>query len=231
MRACGGAGSCGAASGCGATSDRHLASIPFPPHLPVDPSVPTPISVTPPGPQPPPPPLPPPSLPPPSSDSVENAQKELALWFSEGLVDNTPVLRGQVRLHSGQHLHSGQLVHLHWHLRMHPQQQQAFITLPRVSKGHRRPFLWLPVWENLPRAEQTPGRAIRLAAMPLNRRSQCTLTSQPPPLCITCCITPSAVPSCLVLKNAALSSATACHRSTSEPLTAGCEGAQLVAPC
>ncbi|KAI7844367.1 hypothetical protein COHA_002165 [Chlorella ohadii] len=30
------------------------------------------------------------------SDSVENAQKELALWFSEGLVDNTPVLRGQI---------------------------------------------------------------------------------------------------------------------------------------
>ncbi|PRW58976.1 Nucleoside diphosphate kinase 1 [Chlorella sorokiniana] len=30
------------------------------------------------------------------SDSVENGQKELALWFSEGLVDNTPVLRGQI---------------------------------------------------------------------------------------------------------------------------------------
>lgn len=30
------------------------------------------------------------------SDSVENAQKELALWFPEGLVDNTPVLLGQV---------------------------------------------------------------------------------------------------------------------------------------
>ena len=31
-----------------------------------------------------------------SSDSVENAQKELALWFPEGLVDNVPVLRPQI---------------------------------------------------------------------------------------------------------------------------------------
>lgn len=31
------------------------------------------------------------------SDTVENAQKELALWFPDGLVDNTPVLYGQVR--------------------------------------------------------------------------------------------------------------------------------------
>ena len=30
------------------------------------------------------------------SDSVENAQKELALWFPEGLVDNVPVLRPQI---------------------------------------------------------------------------------------------------------------------------------------
>jgi len=30
------------------------------------------------------------------SDSVENAQKELSLWFSEGLVDNVPVLHGQI---------------------------------------------------------------------------------------------------------------------------------------
>ena len=30
------------------------------------------------------------------SDSVESAQHELAMWFSEGLVDNTPVLRGQI---------------------------------------------------------------------------------------------------------------------------------------
>lgn len=30
------------------------------------------------------------------SDSVENAQKELALWFPEGLVENTPVLHGQI---------------------------------------------------------------------------------------------------------------------------------------
>lgn len=30
------------------------------------------------------------------SDSVENAQKELALWFPEGLVDNVPVLRSQI---------------------------------------------------------------------------------------------------------------------------------------
>lgn len=27
---------------------------------------------------------------------MENAQKELSLWFPEGLVDNVPVLRGQV---------------------------------------------------------------------------------------------------------------------------------------
>ena len=31
------------------------------------------------------------------SDSVESAQRELGLWFPEGLVDNTPVLLGQVR--------------------------------------------------------------------------------------------------------------------------------------
>ncbi|KAK2077652.1 Nucleoside diphosphate kinase 1 [Prototheca wickerhamii] len=30
------------------------------------------------------------------SDTVENAQKELALWFSEGLVDNVPVLHNQI---------------------------------------------------------------------------------------------------------------------------------------
>ena len=30
------------------------------------------------------------------SDSVESAQKELAMWFPEGLVDNTPVLRSQI---------------------------------------------------------------------------------------------------------------------------------------
>ncbi|RMZ55617.1 hypothetical protein APUTEX25_000200, partial [Auxenochlorella protothecoides] len=30
------------------------------------------------------------------SDTVENAQKELALWFPEGLVDNTPVLYSQI---------------------------------------------------------------------------------------------------------------------------------------
>jgi len=30
------------------------------------------------------------------SDSVENGQKELALWFSEGLVDNVPVLLPQI---------------------------------------------------------------------------------------------------------------------------------------
>jgi nucleoside-diphosphate kinase len=30
------------------------------------------------------------------SDSVENGQKELALWFSEGLVENVPVLHGQI---------------------------------------------------------------------------------------------------------------------------------------
>lgn len=30
------------------------------------------------------------------SDSVESAQKELALWFSEGLVDNNPAMRGWV---------------------------------------------------------------------------------------------------------------------------------------
>lgn len=30
------------------------------------------------------------------SDCVENAQKELALWFPEGLVDNVPVLHGQI---------------------------------------------------------------------------------------------------------------------------------------
>ena len=43
-------------------------------------------------------PRPPPSPPPhpPRSDTVENAQKELALWFSEGLVDNVPVLRSQI---------------------------------------------------------------------------------------------------------------------------------------
>ena len=32
-----------------------------------------------------------------SSDSVENAQKELALWFPEGLTEITPVLYGQAR--------------------------------------------------------------------------------------------------------------------------------------
>lgn len=126
---------------------------------------------------------------------MENAQKELALWFSEGLVDNTPVLRGQVRLYTAASICTiGNMCTCARTSACTLQQQQAFITLPRVSKGHRRPFLWLPVWENLPRAEQTPGRAIRLAAMPLNRRSQCTLTFQPPPLCISCCITPSAVP-------------------------------------
>ena len=30
------------------------------------------------------------------SDSVENAQKELALWFSEGLVETSPVLLSQI---------------------------------------------------------------------------------------------------------------------------------------
>ncbi len=30
------------------------------------------------------------------SDSVENAQKEIALWFPEGLVDHVPVTLGQV---------------------------------------------------------------------------------------------------------------------------------------
>ena len=30
------------------------------------------------------------------SDCVENAQKELALWFPEGLVDNVPALIGQI---------------------------------------------------------------------------------------------------------------------------------------
>lgn len=30
------------------------------------------------------------------SDTVDNAQKELDLWFSEGLVDNTPVLHGMI---------------------------------------------------------------------------------------------------------------------------------------
>jgi nucleoside-diphosphate kinase len=30
------------------------------------------------------------------SDSVENAQKELAMWFDAGLVDNSPVLHGQI---------------------------------------------------------------------------------------------------------------------------------------
>ena len=30
------------------------------------------------------------------SDTVENAQKELALWFPEGLVDNVPVMLGQI---------------------------------------------------------------------------------------------------------------------------------------
>ena len=30
------------------------------------------------------------------SDTVENAQKELAMWFPEGLVDNNPVLRSQI---------------------------------------------------------------------------------------------------------------------------------------
>jgi hypothetical protein len=30
------------------------------------------------------------------SDTVENAQKELVMWFPEGLVDNNPVLRSQI---------------------------------------------------------------------------------------------------------------------------------------
>ena len=36
------------------------------------------------------------SIRPAGSDTVENAQKELAMWFPEGLVDNNPVLRSQI---------------------------------------------------------------------------------------------------------------------------------------
>jgi hypothetical protein len=36
------------------------------------------------------------------SDAVESAQRELSLWFPEGLVDHKPVLLGQVRVVVGR---------------------------------------------------------------------------------------------------------------------------------